>query len=189
MAVIPSSKLVEFINQEFDNMIRYEERRQVQRSNFNKENDRKRYEIKSDTSLREDEKIDALKNWKNTNEYKTKKLKFAGKENFLNIFIWQCWYLIEKEAGGSDKDIFDWITIYLSERGYLKQNTMSKYPKYTINDIKRVVEFVESNIDKDHATEHLRTLTDHIYGIFKGEIINEDSGTPPDYELLWTPSD
>ena len=184
MKVIPTSKLVEFISLRFDQMIRFEERRRERRSNFNKKKDRKRYEIKSDNTSGEDEKIYALKNWKNTNEYKTKDLILAGKENLLNIFAWQCWYLISDETGNNDKDIFEWIAKYISERDYLKQNKMSKHPKYTFNDIKRIVEYMESKIDKDGVSDYMKSLTEHEYKTYINNIPIESKDIKPDYELL-----
>ena len=184
MKVIPTSKLVEFISLRFDQMIRFEERRRERRSNFNKKKDRKRYEIKSDNTSGEDEKIYALKNWKNTNEYKTKDLILAGKENLLNIFAWQCWYLISDEPGNNDKDIFEWIAKYISERDYLKQNKMSKHPKYTFNDIKRIVEYMESKIDKDGVSDYMKSLTEHEYKTYINNIPIESKDIKPDYELL-----
>jgi hypothetical protein len=191
MAVIPSSKLVEFIKHQFDQMLCLEEERKEQQSDFNKEIGRKSKKINRDNALNEEEKDAAFKKWKKENEFRTKKLILSGKQRLdLNIFVWQCWYLIskeidEKEIDENDKDIFEWIAGYISDdRGYLKHLPKTrKFKKYTFNDIKRILELVEMhNIQGE--SEHLKALTNHLYGTFTDNIPIESEEIQPDYELL-----
>lgn len=184
MKVIPASKLVEFINHIFDQMIRHEEIRSEKQSIFNEEKEEKRYEIKSDKTLGKSGITVELNKWRKTNEYQSKTLLYAGKEKLLDIFVWQCWYLISEDTGGNDKDIFDWIAGYICERGYFKQNKMSKYPKYTFNDIKRIIEHMESKISEYNVSDDMKSLTEHEYKTYINNIPIESKDIKPDYELL-----
>jgi hypothetical protein len=187
VSVNPSSKLVEFINHQFDQMTLLEEERKGQQSDFNKEIGRKSKKINRDNTLGEEEKVDALTNWKKGNEFRTKKLILSGKQRLdLNIFVWQCWYLIRNETSSKakDKDIFEWIAGYISDdRGYLKRlHKTRKFEKYTSNDIKRIIELVEMH-NSQGESEHLKAITNHLYETFKGNIPAENKEVAPDWEI------
>jgi len=170
--IVVSDKLAAFIEKEFQLMLKFQkelkEQREVIRPELRRKEQRESKRIKRKGGIVEKETSKSAI-----------EIALKGKAHLdFNNFIYMCDYLLQKENQEAirleichRKDIHHWISDFLNQMGYKKDNGKP----YTNSDIKRVINYQFEDYSKDiygqpnydkSLKEHFGALIDHMYEDF-----------------------
>ncbi len=138
-----SDVLLAFIEKEFHSMLRFEGELREKRKDAKRQEQRESKRIERGANDAEELITQRVKNSRDA----MKQFVLKGKSKpDLNNFVYMCDYFLRQENEETlrleishRKDIHDWISRFLTKKGYRKGDENKK--PYTSNDIKRIINF------------------------------------------------
>jgi hypothetical protein len=179
-----SDELRAFIESDYKGMVSYEDREREEKKLHKTAKGTRKKQLSR--GLKKDLDILGLakkKKWLSDNQYQIEKNKLLdeaeqkklnhrnedkehikpfGKTHYgFNNFVCLCWYLIKKETDKPESNIFMWISNFLSENNFRKQNNK----QYKENDLKQII--YNHNYGKESSGKsYIQSYFDFMYSEF-----------------------
>jgi len=180
--LVVSKKLLAFIEKEFQLMIRYEGELNADRNAHRRDLERKEQtesvRIKRHGGNIGEENPNPFSTVWKTMDVKDIVLKGKAKLDFNN-FVYMCDYFLRKENQEAvelekvhRKDVHDWISRFLTSKGYRKKNGKENGKTYTSNDIRRII----NTQFESHSQQEIKYVSDLFKHMF------EDFCNPQPYD-------